>query len=948
MTLAVADFCGVFEAVHGVPPFAWQSRLLNMVIENGWPEVVAAPTGAGKTAVLDVALFHLALGLQPRTAPRRVVLAVDRRIIVDQAFDRAKTLKCRLHGASRGPMAAMAAALRILGGDEQPLHVAQLRGGMPLEDDWARTPTQPTILCTTIDQLGSRLLFRGYGVSRSMAPVHAGLLGQDTLVLLDEAHLSEPFRQTLDAIRLWRKNSSQAIELPWHFCALTATPRETDRGIFALNIEERRDPAIRPRLIAAKSAQLVQTGAAPGSDEQADVIARAAVDLEARCLRNCPVVAVVVNRVRLARLVHQKLIALRGPEQTILLTGRVRPLERDALIKRYETRLLGAETPADEQEKTLFVVATQCVEVGADFSFDAMVTQIASLDALRQRFGRLNRRAMLSAAPCIVVATRKELGRDPDAVYGHTLAPTWEWLDRAAVGGEIDLSVESLEALVARYKDTAEACIPPAALAPVLRPADIGFFATTSPIPSPDPYLPLFLRGEVEVEADVSIVWRADCEVITTGNSGAARDIVACMPPRVGEALRVPLWAARALLDDRRDVAADISDTEASRPSALWPEGSQPRMALRWRGESDDATKLIQPNELRAGDVIVVPASYGGCDEFGWAPDSGRAEDIAAVAARPYWPRLFALRLHPSVWPREDGCALWEDIHERLAEAAEDGARAVRDLLDSMPNLPAVIAEDLASLPRNIRVELETPYADEGWVLVAPHGIVVASTDGAEPATESDDIGSASGIAVPLRRHAADVENQVRRFAELLRLDDSLSATLAFAAGHHDDGKADPRFQLWLAGAAGQDGEPLAKSGRWLGRSAETALRRAAGVPKSWRHEVLSVRAAIPLLSAGTEVAGIDPDLALYLIGSHHGQGRPFFEHDDPWDEHERTLLGRRLPPGPGAQRLDFEWNRQGWVELFTGLQADYGTWGLAFLEAVLRLADHRASEAPS
>jgi hypothetical protein len=32
--------------------------------------------------------------------------------------------------------------------------------------------------------------------------------------------------------------------------------------------------------------------------------------------------------------------------------------------------------------------------------------------------------------------------------------------------------------------------------------------------------------------------------------------------------------------------------------------------------------------------------------------------------------------------------------------------RALRDLLDSVPNLPAVIAEDLANLPRNIRVEL--------------------------------------------------------------------------------------------------------------------------------------------------------------------------------------------------------------------------------------------------
>jgi len=88
-----------------------------------------------------------------------------------------------------------------------------------------------------------------------------------------------------------------------------------------------------------------------------------------------------------------------------------------------------------------------------------------------------------------------------------------------------------------------------------------------------------------------------------------------------------------------------------------------------------------------------------------------------------------------------------------------------------------------------------------------------------------------------------------------------------------------------------------------------------------------------------------DSELVLYLVGAHHGHGRPCFPPvcwPDPatafkLDLGEGSVTARQ---GLELQRLD-----SGWIELFERLNTRYGPWGLARMEAVLRLADHRQSE---
>jgi CRISPR-associated endonuclease/helicase Cas3 len=164
-------------------------------------------------------------------------------------------------------------------------------------------------------------------------------------------------------------------------------------------------------------------------------------------------------------------------------------------------------------------------------------------------------------------------------------------------------------------------------------------------------------------------------------------------------------------------------------------------------------------------------------------------------------------------------------------------------------------------------------------------------------------------------------------------MDPSVAADVALASYLHDIGKADPRFQAYLAG-----GDPLGwDENRVLAKSGYFTLPRGAwersGLPSNWRHEALSVRLARTNPSFAT---AHDPDLVLWLIGVHHGFGRPLFPHNDPQEAADR----------PGPQSLAFDFNGRDWAQLFEELRDRYGSWGLARLEAFVRLADHRASEA--
>ena len=1002
MDLDVSDFAFFFRAIHKRPPFPWQQRLVELLAEKDeWPDVLDLPTGSGKTAALDAAVYHLALRFEcPARAALRIALVVDRRLVVDDAYERARCIEKALGDpicaaeSERDVLIEVARRLQRLAGDgERPLVASRLRGGAPLESDWARTPTQPTILCSTVDQVGSRLLFRGYGVSDRMKPVHAGLFGQHSLILLDEAHLSEPFRVTVHAVQEIGKSTVRTV-------LLSATPGSKPKRPFGLTQDDYANPDLRRRLEASKPCRLSVVLGDPSS-----AFVKAARETLERLQRGGvpgPAVGVVVNRVGLAREIFEKLSALEEETgaDTMLLIGRSRAVERDRNVKKLDpfrtgkSRESSAHAPADRDRNDrqlslipdapggshagpLFVVATQCLEVGVDLDLDGLVTQAASFDALRQRFGRLNRAGRPASAIGAILALAKDIAKNADdPVYGDRIARTWELLRRIARDEKVDFGITALEHALQDVHADVTALAAPGARVPTLMPAYADLWSQTSPPPAADPDVGLFLHGVDRTSAGVSLVWRSDMTSEDLKSDWDPTSLLQLVPPRAAEMVEVPLWSARAWLGRSRNSErlTNISDTaERSGGEAADEMRRHERRAFRWAGAESPRTGRVSPDQLRPGDVLVVPADYGGCDEFGWAPASDKhVTDVADAAARPFWSRRHAVRVARDVVMHDSE---WDRIREILADDNLTDTDMVERLLDALPaesssgsddgnegvSRTRAVRETLAAL-RHARapsgISASAPYPDgcrDGIVLVAPYGVrepeaSEARRPAGRPATEDDQLSRTATSSWSIDAHTEHVLANVKHFVQTLwDLDQPVASDLTLAAYLHDAGKADSRFQALLSRGDlwnRPDGPAMAKSGQ---QSPKGAWERA-GLPSGWRHEALSVRMA----QAHPRFAEAhDPALVLWLIGTHHGFGRPFFDFVDPHEggsgrEGLFACLGVdhwQLASKPGPQSTGFDLDGADWPAMYEQLKHRYGTWGLAHLEAVLRLADHRASE---
>ena len=907
-------FDAFYRAVHGGDraPFPWQRRLADLVVSTTWPTEIGIPTGLGKTSCLDVAIWAMVaeaeLAASTRRMPTRVWYVVNRRLLVDAAWEHGVTLGTLLADPERAPggrdarhvLSTVATALRRRGGGgAMPLHVTRLRGGAELG---ARPPdpSQPAVVFATVAMFASRWLFRGYGTSDTMRPIDAALAGTDSLVLLDEAQLARPLPSLGEPLAQCDLGDPSSV-LPAararaRLVSLTATGDAHEA--FGLDQSDREHPVVAQRLGAHKPLALVKTPkarlpAALANEVTGHLDGRAGA--AAVVFANSPATARAVYE-ELSKATARRAQPLRA--DLVLLTGRMREREASAVRDAVLDPVLGAPAGSSRRARTahLVVVATQTLEVGADLDFDIMVSEACGARAVVQRLGRLNRLGERDAAGSLVLAE----GEQSFGIYGSEPLEVWDRLETVAVDGCVALGPEQVATVLGAPNDA-----PPRV--GELLPAHLWEWAKTTTAPAGEAPVELFFDAMDAPDASVSLLWRA---VLPDPGSELVPGAAAA------ESIDVPVWEARATLQD-------IAGNDMVRLAA------------------DRVTvEAASAEELRPGDVVVLSARAGRYDAFGWNPKA-RTEVLDVSLLGPPGVPLDPVALGQLAAPGEELAAALA-LAKVLAEPPDpdderdpEAPRALVERLAAAGPSPLVSEREWGELLARIRPDIRYSAGEPAGRLVVPPRSRMAAQ--ADLRADAFDELSFTATSPDLYEHVGSVGEVAARIARELGLPTDLVEAVRAAGRFHDLGKADQRFQRWL--------DPAGTAHGLSAKSASTREhwerdRMRAGWPRGGRHEELSRRLLACYLD--THMVEWDADLVVHLVVSHHGYGRPLVPavRDAAPTAVSATVDGAVLTARGDLSEVDW-----GQPARFRRCCERYGYWGLALLEAIVRQADHQVSK---
>lgn len=920
------EFSDFFAALNeGHAPFSWQEEVLDHICAHGvWPERINAPTGSGKSSVVDIHLFANALaavGAAPRV-PRRLCVTVGRRALVDSQADHAskilKDMKDALTDESGEPdiLRRVAEALQSFQtrNDKEgsaPFEVGRIRGelsnrALPVTDISACA-----IIAATPDMYGSRALFRGYGSTKAARPRETALLTMDTVMVLDEAHMNRQLLYTTQRIAELQKREVNLAVPTLQVVETTATPSTEDSesttlGVDIEALDSPNDEKLRDRVYSHKELVLRpidKWDGKPGNAATVDAAVGAIREFLARRgagedSKKAHTVGCIVNHVRTAIAIKEALVknkVLEKAEEVQLLVGRMRPYDLKKLQEEHPDLF---STRGDKSVKV--VVATQTLEVGIDVDFADLVTELAPASSLAQRFGRVNRLGHRTDSKVVVIepASGDLVKKDAPPYKAVDLSNAYGWLE--VLNGAENPSVNP----AAMVKNPPVQSSPERLLYQRPEWPDLLEFSRTDENPYDEPDLDLWLHDSLDAETAMGGVIVRDN---LPSNTSAAMEILktSYFAPSDRETFPANLKILQEILD--------YQDEHGVKPRKfLYRQGE---ISL-WQdaGQGDESSQTLAPGDVLILDTDSVPFTNQGIAVTQRELPS-KKDELKTV------PFLDDAELYVAELYVYEKCA---DREERFREYLGLSPEEVAELLD---------AQGADGKKKRIASELTTE-AEEGQEVIAWYADV---TDD-EESVEGSDIAQELVLAGPvlLDDHQNDVAERTRQLAENLGLAPEFSEALELAAKYHDEGKRDLRFQQMLG--ADPDADALAKSGHRSVAEAYRARSRSA-LPRGWRHEQLSAL----MVAASPEKVGEHRDLVLRIIGCSHGHGRFSFAHD----------AGFLLKEGYQPEGTDYEalkeqatrlFNVGYWDNLMEQTSRTYGPYATAYLEAVERAADAQIS----
>jgi len=906
-------------ATEGFQPYRWQLQ----VALDGLPDILRVPTGLGKTEVVLAWAWRRFVDELPE--PLHLVVCLPVRSLVTQTVQRLGSYFDNLRNA------------RLC-----DARVYQLLGGA-IDDEWVDQPDKPWVLVGTQDQLLSRALNRGYAMSRFEWPVHFGLLNNGCRWLIDEVQLMGPGLWTtsqLDWMRRKRFPSLKPCPTTWMSATVgTSFLSTTDRmreglgeaspaqvafeGKLATTLKddetlqwwrEAKRPVEwwQPTASDAKTAGAKKQGATESGAVTPETIAKAVVEKHVAGTLSL----VICNTVDLAQRVFR---AVSG-KQKVLLTSRFRREDR----ARHELRLLDFEAKRKAGQLThddpgLICVSTQVIEAGVDLSAHCLFTELAPWPSILQRLGRLNRKGDDQEAGAWVWETPKEPGNKKVERIGPYEAADITHAKKL-VGAFAPCSQQSpfAEAIAkltkSCMKELQEALQPKPS--PLPRALDVhGLFSTERDVHGGFTDVSAFVRG-TDPDLDVTVFWRD-----WSGDS----------PPR-GDELDGPLLepakeGCPVSCYGIRGVQKMLETTKSK--AWLWDDEAD-----RW--------ERVNHWDIRPGMLVMLKRDVGGYDGTeGWTGDKSNALPEVPRAGR-------GATLRDDAWT---DIGYWSRLEDHLNDARCEAEKLCDALsLTGYERVAVVEASGLHDLGK-AHPKWQAALPDRSGI---PHALL-AKSPRVVAADVVGDLAAVRRVFTKLRPQAHALQHEAHRRGreEVVRLRWAINDKL------HE-----PELSS-LRSASGV---------RWVGH-----LQFRPGL----RHEVASALAMWRKYRASE--AKPYPALAVYLAATHHGKARTVLrsttgDGDDVFgvrsDPNELVIGADKWPldfsiAKDGAEgRWDgdaFVLTGHGWTGLVADLLGPWrpeeksdagvvpeteprqlGPFALAYLEALVRIADWRASDKPS